>query len=112
MVYYVILRAIDTFYGEYNTSPGEFEDQIEPDIVKLKAFISKALSKFGCNLSTKDEFIHEICRYGGSQLYSVSSFMAGCAAQECIKLITQQYKPLNNSMIYDGIRNLTESFCV
>lgn len=36
LVYYVMLRGIDRFYSEYNTYPGEFDDQVEPDIVKLK----------------------------------------------------------------------------
>lgn len=38
MVYYVMLRGVDRFYAEYNTYPGEFDDQVEPDIVKLKVF--------------------------------------------------------------------------
>jgi hypothetical protein len=44
MVYYVMLRGVDRFYSEYNTYPGEFEDQVEPDIMKLKVrhFISPA----------------------------------------------------------------------
>jgi amyloid beta precursor protein binding protein 1 len=38
MVYYVMLRGVDRFYSEYNLYPGEFEDQVEPDIVKLKVW--------------------------------------------------------------------------
>jgi hypothetical protein len=33
-----MLRGVDRFYSEYNTYPGEFEDQVEPDIVKLKVW--------------------------------------------------------------------------
>jgi len=36
MVYYVMLRGVDRFRAEYNAYPGEFDDQVEPDIVKLK----------------------------------------------------------------------------
>lgn len=36
LVYYVMLRGVDRFFSEYNTYPGEFDDQVEPDIVKLK----------------------------------------------------------------------------
>lgn len=36
MVYYVVLRGIEKFQAEYNTLPGEFDDHVEPDIVKLK----------------------------------------------------------------------------
>lgn len=36
MVYYVVLRGVEKFQAEYNSYPGEFDDQVEPDIVKLK----------------------------------------------------------------------------
>jgi len=36
MIYYVMLRGMDKFQAEYNSYPGEFDDQVEPDIVKLK----------------------------------------------------------------------------
>jgi len=38
MIYYVMLRGVDKFQAEYNSYPGEFDDQVEPDIVKLKVF--------------------------------------------------------------------------
>ena len=40
MIYYVMLRGVDRFQLEYNRYPGEFEEQVEPDIVKLKVSIS------------------------------------------------------------------------
>lgn len=39
MVHYVMLRGIDRFQSEYNTFPGVFDDQVEPDIGKLKVDI-------------------------------------------------------------------------
>lgn len=36
MIYYVVLRGVEKFQAEYNSYPGEFDDQVEPDIVKLK----------------------------------------------------------------------------
>lgn len=39
MIYYVMLRGIDKFQTEYNSYPGEFDDQVEPDIVKLKVLL-------------------------------------------------------------------------
>lgn len=39
MIYYVMLRGVDKFQAEYNSYPGEFDDQVEPDIVKLKVSI-------------------------------------------------------------------------
>lgn len=36
MLYCVMLRGVDKFQAEYNLCPDEFDDQVEPDIVKLK----------------------------------------------------------------------------
>jgi len=83
--------------------------------------------------STKEDCIHEYCRYGKSELHSVSSFVGtiqsflrqylnltvyfvpnnfsgGCVSHEIIKLITGQYKPINNSFVYNAINFSTESF--
>lgn len=110
MVYYIMLRGVDRFYAEYNTYPGEFDDQVEPDIVKLKGCISKLLGEWGCSPLAKDDYVHEICRYGGAELHSVSAFIGGCAAQETIKLITGQYKPANNTFLYDAMSSSTATF--
>jgi hypothetical protein len=40
----------------------------------LQACISKLLSEWGCGPLAKDDYVHEICRYGGAELHSVSSF--------------------------------------
>lgn len=108
MVYYVMLRGIDRFYSEYNVYPGEFE--VEPDITKLKSCVSKLLHEWGCGTWSKDDYVHEICRYGGAELHSVSSFIGGCAAQEVIKFITHQYKPLHNTFIYDAMTSNTVTY--
>nr|CAD7442558.1 unnamed protein product [Timema bartmani] len=110
MIYYVMLRGVDRFYSEYNTYPGEFDDQVEPDIVKLKACVSKLLSEWGCGPLAKDDYVHEVCRCGAAELHSVAAFIGGCAAQEIIKFITRQYKPLNNTLIYDAITSNTATF--
>ncbi|KAK9499289.1 hypothetical protein O3M35_002346 [Rhynocoris fuscipes] len=108
IVYYVMLRGIDRFYGEFNHYPGEFGD--EHDIVELKGCVSKLLSEWGCCSLSKDDYVHEICRYGGAELHSVSAFIGGCVAQEVIKLVTGQYNPINNTFIYDAITSSTETF--
>jgi amyloid beta precursor protein binding protein 1 len=55
----------------------------------------------------KDDYIHEVCRYGGSELHAIASIIGGCAAQEAIKLITKQYVPVNNLFIYNAIKSET-----
>ena len=47
------------------------------------------------------------CRYGACELHSVASFLAGAAAQEAVKLITGQFIPVNNTFIYNAIKQTT-----
>ncbi|KAG7209174.1 hypothetical protein KM043_015312 [Ampulex compressa] len=110
MIYYVVLRGVEKFQAEYNSYPGEFDDQVEPDIVKLKACISKLLGEWGCGPLAKDDYVHEFCRFGGSELHSVSAFLGGLAAQEAIKFITNQYKPVHNTFIYDAVTSNSGTF--
>lgn len=37
-------------------------------------------------------------------------FKGGCISQELIKLITKQYKPINNTFIYNAITSETATF--
>lgn len=110
MVYYVVLRGVEKFQAEYNSYPGEFDDQVEPDIVKLKACITKLLSEWGCGPLAKDDYVHEFCRFGGSELHSVSAFLGGLAAHETIKFITNQYKPVHNTFINDTVTSNSGTF--
>lgn len=110
MVYYVVLRGILKFQTEFNSYPGEFDDHVEPDIVKLKACISKLLGESGCGTLVKDDYVHEFCRFGGAELHSVSAFLGGLAAQETIKFITNQYKPIHNTFIHDAVTTNSATF--
>ncbi|XP_072745070.1 NEDD8-activating enzyme E1 regulatory subunit [Anoplolepis gracilipes] len=110
MIYYVMLRGVDKFQAEYNSYPGEFDDQVEPDIVKLKTCLTKLLSEWGCGPLAKDDYVHEFCRFGGAELHSVSAFLGGLAAQETIKLITNQYKSVHNTFIYDAVTSNSGTF--
>jgi len=50
------------------------------------------------------------CRYGASELPSVAAFLGGVAAQEAIKIITEQFIPVNNTFIYNGIKQTSSTF--
>ena len=81
----------------------------------------------GCQGSSvsKDDNLHEMCRYGAAELHAVASFIGnqvsfislvsisltndvswwsgGCAAQEVIKLLTKQYVPLDNTFVFNSV---------
>ena len=47
------------------------------------------------------------CRYGNSELHSIAAFIGGCAAHETIKLLTSQFVPINNTFIYNAVKQTT-----
>ncbi|EDW18369.1 nedd8-activating enzyme E1 regulatory subunit isoform X1 [Drosophila mojavensis] len=99
--YNFALRAYERFLSECGSIPGECS--VEQDIVRLKSITSKMLNDLGLHVTISDDVLHEICRYGGAELHAVSAFIGGCAAQEVIKIITKQYKPIDNTFIYNAI---------
>lgn len=44
MELYIILRGIERFYSEYKEYPGELDDHVEPDIVKLKVSLNRKIA--------------------------------------------------------------------
>ncbi len=96
------------FYEKYHRYPGELlsdEKQMEVDLDDLKR-IQKDISKKGA----PQDILEELCRYGASELHSIAAFIGGCCAQETIKLITHQYVPMDNTLVYNGIEQTTSVF--
>ncbi len=56
--------------------------------------------------------MHEVCRYGGAELHSVAAFLGGCAAHEAIKLLTGQYVPIDNIVLYNAVTSNVSTFKV
>ncbi|CAL1290314.1 unnamed protein product [Larinioides sclopetarius] len=110
IIFYVLLRAVDKFNSEYCRYPGQTNDEVESDIVKLKNCVSSLMSEWGCSPIMKDDYVHEMCRFGAAELHSVAAFIGGCAAQEVIKLITGQYVPFNNTLTYYAVTQATSVF--
>ncbi|XP_078335087.1 NEDD8-activating enzyme E1 regulatory subunit-like isoform X2 [Crassostrea virginica] len=104
LIFYVLLRGVDKFFEEFSRYPGGDNDQVEPDVQLLKGVISKLVHEWGLTSNVKEDFIHEICRYGASELHTVASVMGGCAAQEVIKVITGQFLPIDNTFIYNAVK--------
>jgi amyloid beta precursor protein binding protein 1 len=52
----------------------------------------------------------EICRYGACELHNISSIIGGIAAQEAVKIITNQYVSLNNTFVYNGIASIGATY--
>ncbi|XP_029112104.1 NEDD8-activating enzyme E1 regulatory subunit isoform X1 [Scleropages formosus] len=110
MVLYLMLRSVDRFFQQHSRYPGVYNYQVEEDIGKLKLCVNSLLQEYGLNVNVKDDYIHEFCRYGASELHTVASFLGGCAAQEAIKMITHQFVPFNNTFIYNAMSQTSATF--
>lgn len=73
MVIYVALRALEKFQSENGAQPGEI--YVEADTARIKAIACKLLNEWNVNAAFSDEWAHEICRYGGAEIHTVSAFM-------------------------------------
>lgn len=110
-IFYLLIRSVEIFYRDYSRYPGENSDNIDSDVGLLKHVLNKFLNENKVqNFSIKDDFLIEMCRYGNCELHSVSAYLGGCAAQECIKLLTKQFVPFNNTLIYNGIKQTTSIY--
>ncbi len=49
----------------------------------------------------------EMVRFGASELHVVAAIMGGMAAQEAIKLITQQFVPFSGVLLYNAMGSTT-----
>lgn len=100
-VYYILLRAAEKYYSIYQYYPGEKDGAFESDVAQMKAVTLDFLCTNGLSTSIiSDDYITEFCRYGGRDIHSVAAFIGGVVSQEIIKLITHQFIPLNNTLIY------------
>lgn len=100
-VYYILLRAAEKYFLLYQCYPGEKQDAFESDVALMKGIILDFLFSNGLSSCTvSDDHITEFCRYGGKEIHSVAAFIGGVASHEVIKLITHQYLPLKNTLLY------------
>ena len=105
LIWYVLLRAAERFNSKCSRYP------ISTDVPQLMACVQELLSEWGlAGKKITEAYAIEMCRYSGCEIHTVSAFLGGLAAQECIKLITGQYIPINNTTIYNAIQSRTLSF--
>ncbi|KAH3760400.1 NEDD8-activating enzyme E1 regulatory subunit [Pelomyxa schiedti] len=104
ILWYCGLHAVDSFSSKFHRLPGAFDDQIEADIGELRKCFNLVLGERGLKAGQPtDDILYELCRYGGSELHTVSAFIGGVAAQELVKVVTRHFVPLSGIFLYNGI---------
>ncbi|CAK5033528.1 unnamed protein product [Meloidogyne enterolobii] len=112
LTWYILLRVVDRFQEINGRVPKE-----ESDLREMKRILGELLGETKDPELIKkqeqlfpDQIIVEICRFGASELHVISAIIGGVAAQEAIKICTNQYIPVDNSLIYDGNSQNATSF--
>nr|CDS33444.1 NEDD8 activating enzyme E1 regulatory subunit [Hymenolepis microstoma] len=127
MLWYFMLRGAAGFYEENGRWPGSPCDSsgsrgsaapategggdpqfsphiVELDMPRLRNHVNRVLTSSGLAVNrVSDDFVHEMCRFGGGEIHSIAAFMGGIAAQEVVKLVTHQFVPICHPLIYNGI---------
>lgn len=102
--FYVLLRASDRFHATHRRLPGLLDSQLEGDVLQLKAAANALLAECGVSgAAISDDYVVEMCRAGGAELHVVAALVGGMAAQEAIKLVTEQFVPVPGVLMYNGI---------
>lgn len=55
------------------------------------------------------KYISEIQRSHNMELHSVAAWLGGSASVESLKILTLQYVPVDNTIIYDGMTQLVHT---
>jgi NEDD8-activating enzyme E1 regulatory subunit len=51
-------------------------------------------------------------RYGAAELHNIAAILGGIGSQEAVKVLTQQYVPLTNTFVYNGVASVGGSYCL
>eukprot|EP00455_Lapot_gusevi_P037522 TRINITY_DN4203_c0_g1_i1.p1 TRINITY_DN4203_c0_g1~~TRINITY_DN4203_c0_g1_i1.p1 ORF type:complete len:572 (-),score=221.32 TRINITY_DN4203_c0_g1_i1:42-1688(-) len=103
--WYFALRAVDLFYAQHSRLPSS-----PADAPVLQQIAAKILTDLEIESELVSECFEEICRWNGCEIHTIAAFMGGVVAQEVKKIIVQQFVPLNNTFIYNGITCAAESW--
>ncbi|OZJ06235.1 hypothetical protein BZG36_00820 [Bifiguratus adelaidae] len=114
--YYVLIRGADQFQRTEARWPGT-GNTWENDAPVLCQRATEVLTRMGVKEASAivgterfQNLALEICRYGECELHNTAGLLGGLVAQEAIKLVTKQYIPVNNTVIFDGTRAMSASF--
>lgn len=106
---YILFRAAESFHTLYKLTPGQYSS--DTDLPLFKKHIHLLLQETWSlpEITISDDAIHEFTRAGGAELHNIASLMGGVVAQECLKVLTDQYVPVNNTWVFDGMHSVSSS---
>lgn len=99
---YLSFKLIESFFKQNNRYPSINDDKNISILNKIKlSFLNDSVS---IDSNICDNILMEMMRSNGHELHNISSIMGGIGAQEVIKILTNHYIPLDNCVVFDGIK--------
>jgi len=113
VVWYLLFRAVDSFFDKHGRYPGDTDKTYESDIKLVQELAHSFAKESGLdwsNFPNLNDYAHEITRYGAGELHNIASIVGGTVAQEVIKVVTGQWVAANNTWIFSGINSSSLMF--
>ncbi|KAJ8100978.1 hypothetical protein POJ06DRAFT_250076 [Lipomyces tetrasporus] len=109
MPIYLGFRAVEIFEERNERFPGSLENT-EDDAKNLESIALEIVKSLGGDSlgESASQVLKEFVRAGSGELHNISSLLGGFGAQEVVKLITRQYVPMKNTVVFDGIQSKSE----
>ncbi|RSH77611.1 uncharacterized protein EHS24_003171 [Apiotrichum porosum] len=108
------ILASEQFYKVFGRWPGSEAGDIDMDVAEVERFATKALTTVHIDAGElpeeMDNAITEVVRGGFLTPPTTAAFFGGIAAQEVIKLVTNQYNPLDNTAVVDLVKSGVDKF--
>lgn len=139
IVWYLALRAADIFFLERGRWPGDTDNAsaLTHDADEVFAHMKALAQRLGLEdayIENRTEttsrmdtespagdgesavcvvtraHAEEVTRYGGMETHAISALIGGIASQESAKLLTNQYVPLQNTYVFNGIASVGATY--
>lgn len=112
----IAFKIANDLVKEANAKPDD--DELDAAKAQIREFASElyvtspfALSNFSSLRRMSAHMLHSV-RAGGAELHNIGALAGGIVSQEVIKVITEQYVPVDDTCVFDGIRSKSMVFKV
>jgi len=116
--WYLLFRSVYRFFKTHKRYPGQsLHDDLSKDRTELHSITESLLKELnlppinkGSDSPLNEDLITEMVRFGNAQLHNICAILGGIGAQEIIKIITQQWLPMDHTLVYNGITSTSSVF--
>ena len=89
------------FYKKYQIYP------LDNDINEMIQLTTEVLKRKNLNVELNNQYVEEICRFGGVQIHSTCSIIGSFVAQTLIHYTTDKFAGLNDTFFFDTTTGLS-----